>query len=135
MYGQIVQTNKGSKIKFALTDESQTDGEFPTKITGVTDFYSAYGTYKMSGMGILTKPGEKIAVTLTIDAIDFTNPSNIAFLTEKLGPELEYVINMRMEVRKCILGEGLLPTGACFTCPQGTFLLEAPTEARDCDVC
>ena len=112
-----MQTNKGSKIKFALTDESQTNGIFKTEITGVTDFYSAFGTYKMSGMGILTEPGAKIPVTLTIDAIDLTNPSNIAFLTEKLGPKLEYVINMRMVVRKCILGEGLLPSGACFTCP------------------
>lgn len=40
-----------------------------------------------------------------------------------------------MEVQLCKLGEGLLPSGACFTCPKGTFLLEAPTEPRECDVC
>lgn len=82
MYGQIVQTNKGSKIKFALSTDPLSTGIFRTEITGVTDFYSAFGTYKMSGMGILTEPGAKIPVTLTIDAIDLTNPSNKAFLTK-----------------------------------------------------
>ena len=32
------------------------DPNFATKITGVTTFYSAYGTYKMSGMGLITSP-------------------------------------------------------------------------------
>jgi len=38
-------------------------------------------------------------------------------------------------VRPCILGEGLKETGACFTCPAGSFLLTIPTVATECAVC
>ena len=40
-----------------------------------------------------------------------------------------------MKVRPCILGEGLRVTGACFTCPKGSFLLTIPTEPMDCEIC
>jgi len=38
-------------------------------------------------------------------------------------------------VRNCTVGEGLKPSGACFPCPTGTFLLMAPTKATECDAC
>ena len=40
-----------------------------------------------------------------------------------------------MKVRKCKLGEGLRQSGACYECPQGTYLLQAPVEPQDCVPC
>jgi len=43
-----------------------------------------------------------------------------------------YYVSITMVVRDCMIGEGLRASGACFTCPSGTFLLEIPKKATDC---
>jgi hypothetical protein len=35
----------------------QSSLNFPTELVGVTSFYSAYGTYNMSAITLLTGPG------------------------------------------------------------------------------
>ena len=42
---------------------------------------------------------------------------------------------MKLDVRPCLIGEGLKDTGACYKCPPKTFLLVAPTEATECITC
>ena len=42
---------------------------------------------------------------------------------------------MEMQVRPCILGEGLRESGACYECPENTYLLQAPTTPQDCKRC
>ena len=42
---------------------------------------------------------------------------------------------MELDVRPCLVGEGLKDTGACFECPAGSFLLFAPVEATECTIC
>ena len=42
---------------------------------------------------------------------------------------------MSMQVRDCILGEGLKKSGACYECPKDTYLLEAPKVPTECRVC
>ena len=64
-YGQLVTTNRGSEINFKL---KQIDDI--TEITGVTNFYSAYGTFNMSGMGLLTQPNSEIILELIVSGID-----------------------------------------------------------------
>lgn len=81
-YGQLVTINRGSHINFKLKIPEDEDGLFATEILGVTDFFSAYGTYNMSGMGLLTAPGNEIFVALTIDAVDWNVPSNADYLRE-----------------------------------------------------
>lgn len=106
-----------------------------TKITGVTNFYSAYGTYNMSGMGLITKPQSEIIVSLTVQGIDIVVPSNAAYLREQFGvDELSsaYSLTMELKVRSCLLGEGLKESGACYECPEYYYLLQAPTEPQDC---
>ena len=68
-----------------------------------------------------------------------TVPSVADYLRAGLGTELvvrsDYSLDMNLGVRTCILGEGLKESGACFECPPGTFLLVAPTEKTDCNIC
>ena len=104
------------------------DPDFATKITGVTNFYSAYGTYNMSGMGLITSPGNKIIVSLGVDGVDLQVPSTADYLKDKFAdPDFdensEYQLQMEMKVRDCVLGEGLRESGACYRCPSGTYLL------------
>lgn len=40
-----------------------------------------------------------------------------------------------MVVRPCNLGEGMKDTGACFECPEFTYLLEKPIVPTDCEPC
>jgi hypothetical protein len=42
---------------------------------------------------------------------------------------------IQLKVRSCIEGEGLSASGACYTCPFGTFLLSIPTTQTACQVC
>ena len=44
-------------------------------------------------------------------------------------------MTINMLVRGCVVGEGLKVDGACFLCPKGTYLLEIPTTATECEVC
>lgn len=74
--------NRGSHINFKLKIPEDEEVQFATEILGVTDFFSAYGTYNMSGMGLLTAPGNEIVVALTIDAVDWNIPSNADYLRE-----------------------------------------------------
>ena len=98
--------------------------------TGVTEFYSAYGTFNMSGIGIISDPGIELTAKLYIEnAIDASIPSNFENMKER-----EYLV-IELIVRNCIMGEGLRESGACFACPEGSFLLSAPTEPTECDVC
>ena len=54
-YGQVVSTDRGSRINFELLVDSQTfSPDFTTEIVGVTEFFSAFGTYNMSGMMLLS---------------------------------------------------------------------------------
>jgi len=93
----------------------------------------------MSGMGLLSAPGNEIIVALTISGIDLTVPSNKEYLTAQLGIEVtsltDYSIRIDMEVRDCVLGEGLKVSGACYECPAGTYLLQAPTVPTECEPC
>lgn len=61
-YNQIVSTNKGSQISLSLTDRSTINNQtnFITGLFGVTSFYSAYGTFNMSAIMLLTGPGTSI---------------------------------------------------------------------------
>ena len=81
-YGQLVTTNRGSEINFKLKTQDDV-----TEITGVTNFYSAYGTFNMSGMGLLTQPDSEIMISLIVSGIDMTVPSNAAYLNQMLGVE------------------------------------------------
>ena len=83
-YGQLVTTNRGSEINFRLKTQDDV-----TEITGVTNFYSAYGTFNMSGMGLLTQPDSEIMISLIVSGIDMTVPSNAAYLNQMLGVENE----------------------------------------------
>ena len=56
-----------------------------TKILGVTDFFSAYGTYNMSGMGLITAPKNRIFVKLAVQGVDLNVPSNRDYLSIQLG--------------------------------------------------
>lgn len=112
--------------------------EYETKIIGVTDFFSAYGTYNMSGMGLVTGPGSDLNVNLTVYGIDLKVPSNREYLSEQLGRNVSsddtngYLLNMDMKVRGCVLGEGLRESGACYECPAGFYLLQAPVVPELC---
>ena len=80
-YGQLVTTNRGSEINFRLKTQDDV-----TEITGVTNFYSAYGTFNMSGMGLLTQPDSEIMISLIVSGIDMTVPTNknlIGFIVRK----------------------------------------------------
>jgi len=81
-YGQLVTINRGSEIKFKLSDSKKADSEFATEILGVTDFFSAYGTYNMSGMGLITAPDNRILVKLSVLGIDLQVPSNRQYLAK-----------------------------------------------------
>lgn len=95
----------------------------------------------MSGMGLLTKKqGNDLLVTLTVTGIDLAVPSNRQYLKQqleldKVTNETQYVLSAKMAVRNCLLGEGLRTSGACYECPKGTYLLEAPTVPEDCRTC
>ena len=96
----------------------------------------------MSGMGLITAPNNKIAVALKVSGVDLNVPSNRLYLEQQLGREVKpgdtdigYDLRMKLVVRGCILGEGLRETGACYECPQNTFLLEAPKVPEDCKPC
>ena len=127
-YGQIVNINRGSMINFKLNvPKVQRNVDFATQILGVTNFSSFYGTYNMSGMGLLTAPGNEIIVNLTVFGIDLDIPSNRDYLRQKNkdgNPDV-YALKMEMLVRPCELGEGLKPSGACYVCPAGTYLLNS----------
>lgn len=90
-------------------------------------------------MGLLTAPGSAIIVTLSVFGIDLDVPSNLEYLQKKIGKEnvtlQDYALGMEMKVRDCILGEGLKTSGACYECPAGTYLLEAPIVPTDCETC
>lgn len=138
-YGQVVTINRGSKIEFVLQSSTKADSEYETKILGVTDFFSAYGTYNMSGMGLITAPLNRIKVGLVLSGINLDVPSNRNYLSQQLGreislgePSTSYALDIKMIVRGCILGEGLRQSGACYECPFGTYLLEAPIVPTIC---
>lgn len=141
MYNQIVSINQGKEIKLSIINrESRLNSEFPPpSLVGVTSFFSAYGTYNMSGMALTTGPGEKIYATLEILAVDVSIPSNAKYLRKQMAKQVlstnDYTVSFTMIVRNCTIGEGLLESGACFRCPQGTFLLEAPEVATPCKAC
>ena len=82
----------------------------------------------MSGMGLITSPGNKIIVSLGVDGVDLQVPSTANYLKDKFAdPDFdensEYQLQMEMKVRDCVLGEGLKESGACYRCPSGTYLL------------
>lgn len=112
---------------------------FVTEIIGVTEFYSAFGTYNMSGMMLLSQPGVDIPVRLIVSSVDVTVPSVAEYLADELGTRItvpsDYQLSMSLDVRPCLLGEGLKRSGACFLCPYGTFLLIAPTLPTECKIC
>ena len=58
-----------------------TSPKFKTEIIGVTDFFSAYGTYNMSGMGLISDPGAELNVELTVYGIDMQVPSNREYIS------------------------------------------------------
>lgn len=104
------------------------------------DFYSMYGVYNMSSMDILSQPGINIPVSITVFSINLEVPSVRKFISSKLNiktvdwPE-QYRIEIQLKVRSCKEGEGLKESGACYTCPPGTFLLSVPTTQTACQVC
>lgn len=72
-----MSTNRGQRINFGISRddicperEDPNDPPFVTKIIGVTEFFSAYGTYNMSGMILESCPGYDIPVKLIIESID-----------------------------------------------------------------
>ena len=95
----------------------------------MTNFYSAFGTFNMSGMDLTTTPSSKIMVDLIVSGIDMQVPSNTKYLKKQLGLstlDTAYTLKMEMIVRGCLLGEGLKESGACYECPAGFYLLQAP---------
>ena len=139
-YGQIVSIEAGSKINFNLLPALDGESFFITEIIGVTDFFSAYGTYNVSGMGLIASPGAELNVKVQIDSINTNITSAREYLEFSLGEEIApgdpYTINLELEVRPCRLGEGLKESGACFECTVGTYLLEAPTDTPvNCTSC
>ena len=73
-YGQVVQANNGALIRFNL-DMNDTIDNFETGITGMKEFASIYGTYRMEHMGILSKPGIEIPVSIFVNSIDLRVPT------------------------------------------------------------
>lgn len=71
------------------------------------------------------------------DAVDLNKPTNQYYLRDaySVSNVSTYVITADLIVRGCIIGEGLKSSGACYTCPSGTYLLFAPTEPTECKVC
>ena len=55
--------------------------KFKTEVTGFKDFFSMYGVFNMTGMGILSEPAITIPGVLTFNGIDNTIPSVNAFLS------------------------------------------------------
>lgn len=96
-----------------------------------------YGVYNVSSMQINSKPGISIPFSITVQAIDPSIPSSRLFLSKNLKIKTvnsteQYRIPIEVKVRSCIEGEGLTGSGACFTCPEGTFLLFIPTSETQC---
>ena len=96
-----------------------------------------FGVYNVSSMRINSQPGINIPVSITIQAVDLSIPSTRLFLSNNLKIKTinsteQYRTSIQLKVRSCIEGEGLTNTGACFTCPAGTFLLEIPTTETAC---
>ena len=65
-----------------MKSSTKEDSDYETKILGVTDFFSAYGTYNMSGMGLITSPNNKILVSLTVYGVDMNVPSNRDYISQ-----------------------------------------------------
>lgn len=134
----MVQPSSGGQIKFNLNLTDDLDG-FKTDITGMKDFYSMEGLYLLENMGILSKPGIEIPVSITVNSVDVRVPSVRSYLEKYLQRQVrdnyDYQIDIIMQVRPCILGEGLKASGACFTCPSGSYLLTVPTQPTECIVC
>lgn len=86
--------------------ENKKDQKFQTEIIGVTDFYSAYGTFNMSGMGVIAEPDVELPVELRVKAIDLTLPSNKIYVAKGLDKPInspdDYWVNIDLIVRPCI---------------------------------
>ena len=84
-------TNEGSEINFRLKTPKQdeaTDSYFVTDIIGVTDFFSAYGTYNVSGMGLISSQGAELNVNVEVYAIDTRVPDIYDYLSRNLNRTL-----------------------------------------------
>lgn len=122
-FDQVVTTNTGAIVTHEISDEG-------TAITGSRAFFSANGVFNVSGLDIVTTPGQT-GVTLTVIASE-------AAIKPRAG--LLHNITFQLEIRGCILGEEQLPHGdnfVCRKCTAGRYLLEKPKlrETKECDPC
>ena len=136
-------TNKGNLIKAELIEhesEKKTNNDFVTRIEGDTNFFSAYGTFNISGLLLEASGGSKLSLNLKVDDViklDVESNKNYLspYLTTTTTDSAEYVIEIQLVVRPCLLGEGLKASGACYKCPENTFLLKAPIRETACKPC
>jgi len=106
-------------------------------VSGVSNFYPAFGVYNVSGLQIVAQPDSEQNLIILSEAVDLSILMNQEYLSEQFGVEYlsSYEIAVRLLLRPCISGEGLRDNGACYTCPTGTYLLEPPTEPTECKFC
>lgn len=119
-------TNKGRLIKAELIEHDspkKANDDFATRIEGDTNFFSAYGTYNISGLLLEASGGAVLSLNLMVeDVIDLEVQSNSKYLApvmKTIGEVSDnYIIEIKLNVRPCLLGEGLKDSGACFKCPS-----------------
>ena len=86
---QVVTTDTGSMIQFQAVNSS-INSSFSTQISGVSKFFSTYGVFKVSGMGLSSDPNstQKLILSVSDDGgINFKhNPSVKAYLNSVFEP-------------------------------------------------
>ena len=95
------------------------------------------GVYNVTGLYLIADPNSNQKLLLRAYGIDVSIPVVRTFLYELLGVDLTtvYELPMGIGLRPWLSGEGLRESGACYTCPKGTYLLVVPTTPTDWLTC
>ena len=86
-------------------------------MSGVDKFFSTFGVFNVSGLTIVAAPNSKQNLSLYVyDAVDLNKPTTQKYLANAYQKQAisEYVIEVDIVIRGCLIGEGLKESGACY---------------------
>ena len=139
MFGQVVGEDSVSRVQLSTTSDGGTGSYLPS-LEGISILYAIRGTYNISNVKYIAEPNSTQGLQLLTNAIDYSIPSNLAFITayNQLhglnGTSID--INISVIMRPCLSGEAFSDSGECRLCVAGKeYLVTALTSPSDCLVC
>ena len=117
----MVRSENMANAKYRILDQDQAN---TVSLLG-QDAIAIEGVFNFTGMTIVTQPGSRIILELTVNMKQ--EGSNLPLFARNE--------RTTVQVRPCYKGEEFTQDERCVRCAPGTYLLEAPTEVRSCKPC